>query len=89
MPLPSRIQNAPEVEIGLGLFLNAFYDLDSCRPVGWEEGPIPWTAMAEYCLAHDIHGEQREALLHHVRALDLEYLKYRRSKRPKSQGGNA
>lgn len=71
--------------MGLTLFLSAFYDLDSCRPVGWEEGPIPWTAMADYCDRLDIQGDQREDLIYHVRQLDIEYLKYKASKRPKGK----
>lgn len=84
MPIPDRIKNAPELELGLGIYLGAFYDLDTCRPVGWEEGPIPWTAISEWCDRHGLDGDQRDAMNHHIRAMDLEYLKYRASKRPKA-----
>lgn len=86
LPLPSKIENAPELELGLGIFLGAFYDLDSCRASGWEEGPIPWTAVSEWCDRAEADTDLRDAMHHHIRALDLEYLRYKASKRPKAGG---
>lgn len=84
LPLPDRIQNAPELELGLMLYLVAFWDLDSCRPLGYGEGPIPWTTIEQYAQLNGIEGEQCEMLHYHVRQLDNTYLKHRASKRPKT-----
>lgn len=73
LPIPERIKNAPELRIGLQLFMTAFMDLHSCRPAGFGLSPIPWTAIHDYCERLDIIGEQREDLLYHVQALDDAY----------------
>lgn len=83
LPLPDRIQNAPELLPGLGLYLRAFYDLDSCRPVGFGEGPIPWTAIEEWCRSLELDEEERDDVHYLVRRLDNAYLKHREAKRPK------
>lgn len=79
-PIPNKIQNAPELWPGLELFYLAFLELSSTRNVGFGLGPIPWTSMSDYCVAHDIEGEQRDDLIYHVSHLDLEYLKYKDKK---------
>ncbi len=80
LPLPDRIQNAPELELGLELYYGAFWDLDSCRPLGMGEGPIPWIAIEQYAQLNDIVGDQREMLHFHIRQLDNAYLQHRASK---------
>lgn len=76
LPLPHAIQNAPELWLGLELYLGAFIDLDSCRPSGWDARPIPWTAIADYADAYGITGEQRDDLFYFVRAMDSALRKY-------------
>lgn len=76
-PLPEKFANAPELLPGLDLYYSAFFDLSTCRPLGFAEGPIPWLAIDRYCEANDIEGEQREDLHFHVRALDRAYLQWR------------
>jgi hypothetical protein len=80
MPIPAKMQNAPALLLGLDLFYVAFLDLYSCRSVGFGEGPIPWTAISEYCDRSEVHGEQREDMFYFVRALDNEYLKFKNAK---------
>jgi hypothetical protein len=75
-PLPEKIQNAPTLLLGLEFYYNAFQDLSSCRSVGMGLGPIPWTAMNDYCRSYGIRGEQREDFFHHVSALDDKYREY-------------
>ena len=73
VPLPDHILNAPTLLPGLALYYNAFHDLSSCRTLGMTLGPIPWTAINDYCYHADITGEQRDDMFHHVMALDDEY----------------
>lgn len=86
LPLPDRIQNAPDLELGLELYMGAFWDLDSCRPLGYGEGPIPWTTIEQYAQLNGIEGEQREMLHHHIRQLDNAYLKHRLAKSKAAAG---
>ncbi len=65
--------------MGLQLFMTAFMDLNSCRPVGFGLCPIPWIAIHDYCERLGIVGEQREDMLFHIQTLDDAYrLKYRK-----------
>ncbi len=73
MPIPESIKNAPQLRMGLELYLGAFLDLDQDRPVGFGLAPIPWGTVFDYCARLDIVGEQREDLLYHVKALDAVY----------------
>lgn len=76
---PPGIANAPELQEGLEMYLRAFSDLDSCRSVGMGPGRIPWREVQAYALAIEADEEQREALHHHVAALDEAYLAWNAS----------
>jgi hypothetical protein len=80
MPLPDAIRDAPELQFGLELFYTAFMDLSSCRSVGMGESAIPYSAVIDYCMYHEIWGEQRDDMIYHVRAMDATYLEQRRKK---------
>lgn len=85
LPLPDRIKDAPELQLGLELFFGAFLELSSCRFIGLEEGPIPWLAIHQYCQAYRIRGEQREDMFLHIRSMDNAYFKHKESKRGESK----
>ena len=74
-PLPKKIQNAPELMLGLEFYFNAFDDLSSCRGIGFGLGPIPWTAMVQYCEEYDVvDASSQEDFFHYIRELDNVYL---------------
>lgn len=83
-PLPDRIKNAPELQLGLEFFYLAFLELSSCRYLGFGAGPIPWLSISSYCEINDVVGEQREDLIFHVQKLDQAYLDWE-SKKIKSK----
>lgn len=72
--LPAKIRDAPELRFGLELYFGAFFDLSSCRGSGMGEGPIPWSAIADYCNAHGFEGDQIDDTFYLVRAMDNAYL---------------
>ena len=74
-PTPDRIANAPVLEMGLQLYLQAFFDLDSERSHAMAPTPIPWTSIAAYARAFEFDEEQTEDLFFHVRRMDAEHLK--------------
>jgi hypothetical protein len=81
MPLPERIQNAPELLMGLELFYGAFMDLTSCRGTGYgTEGPIPWTAVRQWAQVHGLDEEQAEDLEYYIAQMDETYLKFKTKK---------
>ncbi|WQZ00291.1 tail chaperonin [Escherichia phage Shy] len=81
--MPDRIANAPELELGLQLYLQAFFDLDSERSHSLGLTPISWSSIIGYARAFEFDEEQTESLLFHIRRMDTEHLKRLESKQPK------
>lgn len=73
--IPDRIANAPELEMGLQLYLQAFFDLDSERSHAMAPTAIPWTSIAAYARAFEFDEEQTEDLFFQIRRMDAEHLK--------------
>jgi hypothetical protein len=72
------MENAPELLPGLELYYDAFYALDSDRPVGMTEGRIPRRSIRDYALDYGFSDEQREFLYYAIREMDNERLKVRK-----------
>lgn len=73
--IPARIANAPELHVGLELFINAFFDLDTERQAGFSIGPIPWSKIKEYAVAYGFDEDLTEDLFYFVKALDNAHMK--------------
>ena len=82
MPYPDSIRDAPELCMGLGLFMQAFIDLDNSRINGMQMGRIPWITIFDYCERIGVVGEQRTDVIAHVMALDTWYLEWHKEKNP-------
>lgn len=87
--LPERIANAPELNLGLNLYLQAFFDLDSERSHALGLTPISWSSIASYAQAHSFDEEQTEMLFVTIRRMDTEHLKRLEKKQPKQPKTNA
>lgn len=88
LPLPDKIANAPVVTLGLQLYWVAFMELNSCRGIGMGPGPIPWTAIREYCLEFRLDEDQAEDMFFIIRQLDNSYLLHN-EKKSKSESGKS
>lgn len=75
-PLPDRILNAPELQLGLDLYYAAFWTLCSERPVGMGPGAIPWFSMYRYADIHNLDEDTFEDLEYIIRKMDEAYLAY-------------
>lgn len=84
-PMPERIAKAPELNLGLEMYLQAFFDLDSERSHGMGLTRIPWSSIADYAIAFEYDDEQTASLFHHIRSMDEENLKRLDEKLPKSK----
>ncbi len=73
--IPDRILGAPKLRLGLGLYFNAFFDLDSERSQGFALGRIPWLAIKQYAKHYDLDDEQTDCLIYFIRAMDVAHLK--------------
>jgi len=69
--LPRAIAEAPSLLSGLELYLLAYKELATCRPVSFcGVAPVPWTATREYAREHDLDAEQTELLNFFVGRID-------------------
>ena len=79
--LPDRIKNAPQLRLGLELYLDAFFDLDSERTHALAVTPIAWSSIAKYAEFYSFDETQTEDLFFFIRGLDnthLEKLEHKR-----------
>jgi len=83
-PLPERIQNAPDLLVGLELFFQAFIELNTCRSTGWSAGPIPSWCIDEFCTKNELIEEEAEDLAYHVRKMDQAFLNHMSAKSKES-----
>lgn len=74
MQPPDWIKDAPDLALGLELYYEAFWDLTTCRPVGWTAQPIPWSAVIEWGQLNELDPEEMDDLIFYVRELDAEFL---------------
>lgn len=74
MPLPKKIQNAPELRFGLELYFGAFFDLNTCRQIGMGIAPIPWFSIRDYALVYEFDEEQTDDLFFFIRKMDHAYI---------------
>lgn len=75
-PIPERILNAPQLEVGLEWYYEAFGKLTTCRSIGMGAGPIPWTAMNDYGIRYGLDGEEQDDFEYLIGAMDDAYLKH-------------
>ena len=83
LPLPDKLANAPEVALGLELYYDAFWDLTTCRPAGFNIAAIPWLAMREYTVAYRFDSEQCDWLYYLMRVMDQAYMQHHAPKKGK------
>lgn len=68
-------------------YIEAFYELSTCRSVGMGVGPIPFTSVLEYSRIYDV-GDFEE-FLYLIRRMDSRYLELERSRQEeKSRNGD-
>lgn len=73
--LPDNIQNAPELDLGLQLYLQAFFDLDSERLNAFSLVRIPGSAVRTYAREYSFDDEQTALLDYYISEMDAAYLK--------------
>jgi len=73
---------------GLDFYLDAFRELSTCRPGGFDLQPIPFTAIVEYSRIYSIDDEDFKDIIRHMddTFLALESETRLAEKKPKSPG---
>lgn len=67
----------PEQDDAMGVVLNAWDDLSTCRPVGMIEGRIPWLACDRWSERHGLDNDAARILWIVIKRLDVEELERR------------
>jgi len=88
-PLPDFLVNAPKLQLGLQVFLQAFFDLDSERSNGMGVTMIPWSSIKNYAQAYDFDTELTEDLIYLVRQMDIAHTKRMEEKSKVNDGANS
>lgn len=86
-PIPRVMAEAPELTLGLQLYMDAWYDLSTCRSSGMSAGPIPWLAIYEWATLHELDEDQRELLHAYIPAMDATYFEHLRHKQETEGNG--
>ncbi len=71
--LPQWFLDEPPVFKGDEFYFQAFNDLNTCRQVGMEVGPIPWHRITEYGREAGLDDSIRKAFVRIIRAMDDAY----------------
>ncbi|MEO7095149.1 MAG: hypothetical protein ABI175_17950, partial [Polyangiales bacterium] len=71
------IEAEPPQTDAMGVVLNAWNDLSTCRQVGMSEGWIPWTAADRWCTRHGLDDDESRVLWRVIRKLDIAELERR------------
>jgi hypothetical protein len=72
---PEFLLNRPEMDDRLGLFFDAFNSLSTCRAIGMDIGPIPFTATMLYLDEIGIADpSERMRFWRVIQAIDARYL---------------
>lgn len=74
-PIPDCVLNKPKLHIGLSIYLDAFFDLDSERSIGMVQGRIPWSKIVMYAQYNSFDEEQSDNLIYFIKKMDTAYLK--------------
>jgi hypothetical protein len=75
--IPDFLKNCPVLQEGLDLFWDAFGTLSTCRALGQGVlGPIPWTAIMDFCDRMEIVDEQRDRMVAYLRTMDKVYIEH-------------
>lgn len=87
-PLPAWVDEEPDLEPLERFFLDAFWDLSTCRALGMVIGPIPTTAMREYADRYQLDWENSRDFVTILREMDAGFLDWHRTKRPGKLDGD-
>lgn len=67
----------PEQDDAMGVVLNAWDDMSTCRPVGMSEGRIPWDKVRLWGKDHGLDRDARRILWSVIKRIDIEELERR------------
>lgn len=73
--LPDWVDKEPVILPGDEFYIQAWFELDTCRQVGMDLGLIPWDKIVFYGQFHGMEEDVLEAFIQIIRQMDGAYLK--------------
>lgn len=80
-----KLKECPNVSREALFFWRAFQELESERPIGMDEGRIPFSSIMRYADEYNLIGAEREALNRIIRRLDNRWHILRADKRKREE----
>ena len=81
MSLPVPWQDKPTMKGRDFWYMEAFGELSTCRAIGMDVGPIPWSSIILYVDRQRIETEWEFNTV--IRSMDTEYLRFIKEQREK------
>jgi hypothetical protein len=66
------LDQEPERDYAVATCIGAWFDLSTARAIGMAAGPIPWSAIVQWCQFHQLDREASMILIHVIRQVDNE-----------------
>lgn len=85
-PIPEWFDEEPPIHDSSRFFLEAFDRLNTCRPIGFDIGPIPWTAIEHYARSRGLDREMTRLLHAVIIRLDRDWVAEVKRRRKRSEG---
>lgn len=79
--------NQPELDIGLELYWDSFWDLTTTRAAGFGVAYISWFAVDDYAKRMEFDADQTEELHFVIRRMDDAFVNFHSGSKPGSNGG--
>jgi hypothetical protein len=73
--LPAWYADEPAIDDVERVYLKAFVDLQTCRQIGMDVGPIPWDKIRDYAGDLGLVGSTRLMFCEVLRAMDDEWMR--------------
>lgn len=86
---PDPFSKRTALRTSLLFYWNAFWDLNSTRPIGFSIGAIPWTAADQYAKRYDLSSNDFELFWAIINQLDFAYIQEVNSKMESDPKTNA
>ena len=81
MPPPAWLDEQPELLSGDEFYIEAFYELSTCRAIGMSVGPIPWRDIINFAEWVELEKGLIPMFVLTIRVMDNVYLKWLDKKR--------
>jgi hypothetical protein len=84
--LPRWYRERPKKGPTDDFWLRSFFDLSTCRDIGMQAGPIPWTAMRQYFDSLELDPDFFDTFRAVIRGMDSAWREWADKQKPDKEG---